>query len=310
VVVAEASPATRTASKSTYSTSDQLTATVLVALDGSDKDERAFPVAVRLAHLADGAVHLLRVLDSSVENRSTDGGEPEMPGAPAAPRDQAGQGLREAAERLTPLVRRAVTWEVTDGQNIARVLLARTEEMNADFVVMATRAPGPVGRAIRGSVADQIVREGTRPVILVPPGADFLSGKQVHLRRGLVPLDGSAAAVSVLTHLLGLTRVNELEFLLLEVVPPSPNHGDAVRAEQRLTELTERLRARGVAAEVRIVEAGDPAAVIIDAVRQELVDFIAMTTRGASGLQRLVLGSVATEVVRKSEVCVFLVTPG
>ena len=32
----------------------KLTATVLVALDGSDKDERAFPVAVRLAHLADG----------------------------------------------------------------------------------------------------------------------------------------------------------------------------------------------------------------------------------------------------------------
>ena len=34
-----------------------------------------------------------------------------------------------------------------------------------------------------------------------------------------------------------------------------------------------------------------------------------MTTHGASRLERLVFGSVATGVVRKSEVCVFLVRP-
>jgi nucleotide-binding universal stress UspA family protein len=174
---------------------------------------------------------------------------------------------------------------------------------------MATRAPGPVGRAIHGSVADQIVRESKRPVVLVPPGAQFLRGKQVHLRRALVPLDGSTAALGVLAHLLALTRANELEIVLLEVVSPSRNHADATQAEQRLADVAERVRSRGAAADVRVIEAADPAAVIIDAVRQELVDFIAMTTRGASGLQRLVLGSVATGVVRKSEVCVFVVTP-
>jgi nucleotide-binding universal stress UspA family protein len=269
-----------------------MTATVLVALDGSDKDHRAFPVAARLAHLADGGVHLIHVFDGPRELRNA-----------------AVQNLREAAERLAALVDRPVTSEVTDGQDIARVLLVRAEELTADFVVMATRAPGPVGRAIHGSVADRIVRESKRPVILVPPGAHFLSGKQVYLRRALVPLDGSTAALGVLTHLLALARANELEIVLLEVVPPSASHTTAARAEQRLTDVAERIRSRGAAADVRVVEAADPAAVIIDAVRQELADFIAMTTRGASGLERLVLGSVATGVVRKSEVCVFLVTP-
>jgi nucleotide-binding universal stress UspA family protein len=106
-----------------------------------------------------------------------------------------------------------------------------------------------------------------------------------------------------------LTRANELEVVLLAVVAPSPDHRDAVQSEQQLTEVADRVRGSGAAAEVRVLEATDPAAVIIDAVRQELVDFIAMTTRGASGLERLVLGSVATAVVRKSEVCVCLVAP-
>ena len=286
-----------------------MTATVLVALDGSDKDERAFPVAVRLAHLADGVVHLIHVLAAPVEHHSIDGGAPDGSGAPRTLRDAAAHHLREAAERLTPLVRRTVTWEVADGHDIAATLLARAEELNADLVVMATRAPGPVGRVIYGSVADQVVRESRRPVVVVPPGAHFLGGKQVQLRRALVPLDGSSAALGVLTHLLALARADELEVVLLEVVAPSPGHTDAAHAEQRLASVAERVRSRGVTVDVRIVEAADPAAVIIDAVRQELADFIAMTTRGASGLQRLVLGSVATAVVRKSEVCVFVVTP-
>jgi nucleotide-binding universal stress UspA family protein len=71
-----------------------------------------------------------------------------------------------------------------------------------------------------------------------------------------------------------------------------------------------RLRARGAThVDVRVVEAADPAATIVGAVRKELVDFIAMSTRGSSGLERMVLGSVAEKVVRESDVPVLLVTP-
>src|SRR5688500_4085507 len=115
-----------------------MTATVLVALDGSDKDHRALPVAARLAHHAAGGVHLIH----------------EFAG-PGELRNAAAQNLREAAERVAPLVHRPVTLEVAEGHDVAMVLLVRREHLNADFVVMATRAPGAVGRAIHGSVADQ-----------------------------------------------------------------------------------------------------------------------------------------------------------
>jgi len=85
-------------------------------------------------------------------------------------------------------------------------------------------------------------------------------------------------------------------------------HVGAAVAERRLGAVAERLRGRGSKTEVRVIESADVGAVIVDAIRKELVELIAMSTRGASGLQRLIIGSVAEHVVRHSEVPVLLVT--
>ena len=205
---------------------------------------------------------------------------------------------------------RGLTCDVLDGDDVPNALLEQAERVNATALVMATRAPQAIDRAIHGSVADRVVRTGSRPVILVPPRTDYMATRDVHLRRGLVPVDGSTTALSVVDHLLALRNAHELDLLLLQVVPPEPNHERAQESEQKLTALVERFQARGVKADVRVVEAGNPAVVIVQAIRQDLVDFIAMTTRGAGGIVRTVLGSVATAVVRSSEVPVLLVTPG
>jgi nucleotide-binding universal stress UspA family protein len=81
-------------------------------------------------------------------------------------------------------------------------------------------------------------------------------------------------------------------------------------AQARLKDVSDFLRAQGATeVRVRVVEGTDPAAAITRAIREDQVDFIAMTTRGASGLKRFVLGSVAENVVRKSVVPMLLVTP-
>ena len=217
--------------------------------------------------------------------------------------------MRAATASFGPRVPRGLTCEVLDGEDVPNVLLGRADSVNATALVMATRAPQAIDRAIHGSVADRVVREGTRPVVLVPPRADYMSGRDVHLRRGLIPVDGSAPSLSVMSHLLAFPNARELDLLLLQVVPPEPDHGPAEKTEQALTALVERIRERGITAEARVVEAHHPAAVIVEAIRQDLVDFIAMSTRGAGGIARTLLGSVATAVVRASEVPVFLVTP-
>src|SRR5204863_436422 len=55
------------------------------------------------------------------------------------------------------------------------------------------------------------------------------------------------------------------------------------------------------------VKLGEPAALILETVRELHADLIAMTTHGRTGLGRLVFGSVAEEVLRGTSVPVFLV---
>jgi nucleotide-binding universal stress UspA family protein len=309
---------------------------VLVPLDGSDKDKRAIPAAAAFADLAGGDLRLIRVLDTPVESLSPRARTMGVTDAAVELRGDIEQSVRGIADRLIADTGRPVTAEVAEGFDVAGVLVARAGEPGTDLVVMATRAAGALGRALRGSVADRVMRESPRPVVLVPPGTGDRRGKQLQLERVLVPLDGSAFALSAVDQLLELRGGSELEYVLLEVVtsgfvhvaPPGlaglaadtaipeaysglPDIARArAAAEERLNGVADRLRAQGAnAVRVRVVEAADPAVAINRAVREERADFVAMSTRGLSGLKRFVLGSVAEKVVRESVVPVLLVTP-
>jgi nucleotide-binding universal stress UspA family protein len=83
-----------------------------------------------------------------------------------------------------------------------------------------------------------------------------------------------------------------------------------VKAQQRLSNVGDRLRSAGARdVRTRVAVSADPAGAIIRAARDEEADFIAMTTRGAGGLKRLALGSVAQALVRHAHLPVLLVTP-
>ncbi|MFC1465195.1 MAG: universal stress protein [Candidatus Brachytrichaceae bacterium NZ_4S206] len=58
-----------------------------------------------------------------------------------------------------------------------------------------------------------------------------------------------------------------------------------------------------------MIQVGRPAEVILDAATANEVDMIAMATHGRSGIQRLLLGSVADRIVRHARVPVLLVRP-
>jgi nucleotide-binding universal stress UspA family protein len=300
---------------------------IVLAVDGSDKDERAFAVAAAFAALGDAAIRVVRVFETPIETLPSQASELAV----SAARADVVRNVRQGAERMAATLHREVTWDVIDGLSAAATLLDDLESHDTSLVVMATRAASAVGRAIQGSVADRLVRESPSPVVLVPPGAGYLGGKRVTLRRVLVPLDGSLASLRVIPTLLALSRAEALELVLLQAVRPERvggylmppgtpttardveedgewTHVGAAVAEQRLAAIAERVRAHGAQAEVRVIESADVGGEIVAAIRNELVEFIAMSTRGAGGLRRLVLGSVAEEVVRHSEVPVLLVT--
>lgn len=259
---------------------------VMVPLDGSEKDDRALAAAAAVAKLAEVPLHLVHVDPESADSRTE---------------------LAGAAARLPLRTARGVTTAHLRGDGIAGQLVRHAAECGAALVVMATRAPGAVDRALHESVADEVMRESACPVMLVPPGTDYMRDKDVEFGRVLVPLDGSGLAERTLDFLLTLPGARALELALLEVVVPQHDHG---AARERLAAVAGRLRGAGVATvEFDVAESGDPAEAVCAAVRESLVDMIAMSSRGDSGVRRLVLGSVAQGVVRATDVPVLLLTP-
>jgi nucleotide-binding universal stress UspA family protein len=122
-------------------------------------------------------------------------------------------------------------------------------------------------------------------------------------RHILVPLDGTPASEAVLPHVKDAARVMRAQVTLLYV-------GDAPERvnEQRpyLLDLRARLRMAEITAHV-LTKQGPPAERIIEAAKEVSADAIAMATHSRRGLSRMMVGSVAEEIVRLADMPVLLV---
>lgn len=162
----------------------------------------------------------------------------------------------------------------------------------------------------------------------------------------LVPLDGSKFSEQILAYLPKFLEPVKHEIVLLRVAseeahgftpappqPPAatwsqpayPTHRDAHLAkhpiyanqvrdsmlaglEEGLREDLRRLRDLGYKVSI-VVKFGDPAQEILAFIEREMVDLVAMTTHGRTGLTKLIFGSVAEKVLRKVSVPIMLLRP-
>lgn len=135
----------------------------------------------------------------------------------------------------------------------------------------------------------------------------------VRIRRILCPVDFSATsrhaldtAVDLAKQLdaqLDLAHVYQLPAYLLPegAIAPGADFGERLTDELRkqLDELVLRIRAEGVAADAELLQ-GVPHRAIVEHAAQLPADLVVMGTHGRTGLEHLLLGSVAERVVRTS----------
>ena len=134
---------------------------LLVPLSGDEASEAILPVAERFAGPADLELHLLEVVEplpASVEY---------VPGEElwAFRRTEAERYLEKVAERLVAKGLR-VTWSVRAGR-APEAIISAAKETGADLIAMATHGWGPLGRLVFGSIADEVLRASSVPVLLL-----------------------------------------------------------------------------------------------------------------------------------------------
>ena len=138
-------------------------------------------------------------------------------------------------------------------------------------------------------------------------------------KRLLVPVDGAEGGEAVLAAAADLAlRFDAAVHALYVVESPARFYApgaafDELLADTRdwggevLVQAAAALKARGVNRVETHLEEGHPAQVILERAKAWQVDLIVMGTHGRRGLNRLLLGSIAEEVVRCSPIPVLTV---
>jgi nucleotide-binding universal stress UspA family protein len=141
---------------------------ILVGLDGSRLAEGALAAASAIA----GTETRCTALRVAVPPRNP--GSPYIPDAARANRDALETSVRAARAYLDALSHRVRSnWASLDVAVLtswrpAEAILEAAKGLDADLIAVATQGHGPIVRAVIGSVADEVIRGSTVPVLVVP----------------------------------------------------------------------------------------------------------------------------------------------
>jgi nucleotide-binding universal stress UspA family protein len=290
---------------------------VLLALDGSPSSDAACQLAGSLAWPEGTVIQVVAVAEPAVELIA-----PLLVSAPAI-----GSLDRQTHDDLERILDRAVASlekpslvahrTVLVGRP-ATLIVDAARDFGAELVVVGSRGHGPLSSMLLGSVSAEVVDHAPCPVLVVRrPVADSI----------LVAVDGSASALAAVTYLTsnrifaGRT-VEVLAVATSAALPGASTLGivsdlaiesfeqrrreDRDRAEAIAAGAAEKLRDDGYHARSSISN-GNAAHEIIEAAESFGSGLIVMGSRGHTGLARIVLGSVARNVLLHTAASVLIV---
>jgi nucleotide-binding universal stress UspA family protein len=297
---------------------------ILVPLDGSNFGEHALPAALALARRSGAGLQVILVHTAFVHAESglifDDRLDRHL-------REQEQGYVEDVVKRLKAVSPVPVTWTLRDGM-VADSIREQVAAGSADLIVMATHGRGPLSRFWLGSVADDLVRRSSVPILLVRPQetpADL--AQEPVLRHVVIPLDGSALAEQVLGPALPFGNLWQADFTLLRVVKPplfgghdptqlrdppfgQPTTGQAQTVARDYVEgVAARLRGQSHRVQPRVTVHMQPAVAILEQSLEMPGSVIALATHGRGGLTRALLGSVADKVVRGATTPVLIWRP-
>lgn len=182
------------------------------------------------------------------------------------------------------------------------------DRAEADLVVVGTRGLGGLDRLLAGTIAERVARGASRPV-LVARGRPVAEGG---FRRVLVATDFTRSGEPALP--LGAALVADDEdarLELLHVLPPPFDESERRASRAQARDLAGKLAARHrapIEASTHLVE-GEAAEEICTRARATESDLVVVGSHGRRGVRRLLLGSVAEEVMQHGPCSVAIARP-
>jgi len=290
---------------------------ILTPLDGSALAESVLPYVALIAKAYGAGVILFHVVEKA--SPESIHGEHHLRAV-----DEAQAYLSEIARRLEGEgIEAAQDVHEVQEAGVAQTIREHAVELGADLIALCAHGKGGLRDMVYGSIAQQVIREGTTPVLCVRPGQ---GGESVAIRKILLPLDGSKAhevAIPVAASLAGRLGA---QVELITVTPTGetlPVRGAitgrlsaratavsldafAAQAGEYLGEWTQELGLQGLGVE-GVVRRGDVAEKLVEAVEGDGIDLVVLATHGHNAFDARWGGNVTPRFLPRSPAPVVLV---
>lgn len=285
---------------------------ILIASDGSPPSEAALATAVKFPWAASSSAR-------AVVARS----EWFRPGS-----DKANAVLAQTFDAAAENARRTLSlrWKTSDvatrNEPPGIAILLEAERFKASVIVLGWRGHGTFKRLLAGSVARTIAADANCPVLVV-------RNTPATVRRFVIGFDGCPNAERALEFLCSLEPRSGSHAMLVYAVAPTPlpasgsllpaslrahirrevaalNTENLKKAKEALNVAVARLKRCGWSA-TGVVRVGAPLKSLLDAAEEARADVLVVGARAVSGVERMLLGSVANGALNLSKVAVLLV---
>jgi len=283
--------------------------TMLVAADFSESSRQAFRVACSLAREEKTRIVVVHVVEPDcVTAEPVYSGQPSVEFYPIAREPNFDESLKaRLREFYVPDRALDVEYHASEERDAAGAILRMARELGCDLIATGTHGRRGLDRLLIGSVAETVLRKAHCPVLTLrgsrPP-------REVEPIRVIVhPTDFSERSEAALWVACRLASDHGARLVILHVAPPeilidgtSAVAIDALVYRIPLEDVCERVEVRDLKhrPDHRLLR-GDAATEILCTSREVQADLIVMGTHGRTGLGRLVMGSVAEQVLRGAD---------
>jgi nucleotide-binding universal stress UspA family protein len=190
---------------------------ILLATDFSEASGNAMAYAAAIARLHDGKLLLAHAIPP----------EPRTP-VPLEPLPRSlDRDLQEAELHMRQFVREKLLEHIAHEEVIERgwtseVILDLIARNKVDLLVLGTHGRGGLKKLLLGSVAEELFRLASCPVLTVGPGVSVPGTRGLEVRRVLFATDFSPASLSALPYAISIARECKAQLALLHILSVVP----------------------------------------------------------------------------------------
>jgi nucleotide-binding universal stress UspA family protein len=280
----------------TSAVSERRSSRIILATHGGRTAHGATRVASLLARRLGAELDTVGVLPRSLPMDSGFG--LAFPPSIEAEEELASQTAREIVRQMTQCGVPECHPTVRIGQPAIAIADA-ARAVNAVLIVLGLGPHHAIDRALGGETALQLVQVASTPVFAVPAAANALP------RRAVVATDFTPTSLAVAQTAASLVADDAVVELVH--VRGSGRHEPSVPdAERRLRDLATSIELTGPLKIEASVFSGPPAPTILEVARSRGADMIALGSHGYGLWKQLTIGSVASKIIRLTEVAVLV----